>query len=53
MTSAVALHRRPVVAALARSSGPLTLRQATPADARAIYNLIAHLSERRGAIGCA
>src|SRR5688500_17631648 len=42
MTSAVALHpRRSVVAALAGRSGPLTLRQATPEDARAIYNLIA------------
>ena len=47
MTSAVALRRRrPVVAALARSSGPLTLRQATPADARAIHDVIArHLDE--------
>ena len=47
MTSAVALHRRrPAVAARARRSGPLTLRQATPGDARAIYNLIAqHLDE--------
>jgi N-acetylglutamate synthase-like GNAT family acetyltransferase len=47
MTSAVAVHRRrPVVAALARSSGPLTLRQATPEDAGAIHDLIArHLDE--------
>jgi amino-acid N-acetyltransferase len=42
VTSAVALHRRrPVVAALARTSGPLTLRQATPEDAPAIHDLIA------------
>jgi amino-acid N-acetyltransferase len=42
MTSAVALHRRrPVVAAVARSIGPLTLRQATTEDARAIHSLIA------------
>jgi amino-acid N-acetyltransferase len=46
MTSAVLHPRRSVVAALARSNGPLTLRQATPEDARAIYNLIAlHLNE--------
>lgn len=47
MTSAVALHpRRSVVAALVGSSGPLTLRQATPEDARAIHNLIVrHLHE--------
>lgn len=46
MTSAALHPRRPVVAALAGSSGPLTLRQATPEDARAIYNLIArHLNE--------
>ena len=47
MTSAVALHRRPVaVAALVRPRGPVTLRQATPDDARAIHELIAtHLDE--------
>lgn len=47
MTSAVALHpRRPVVAAGTRSGGPVTLRPATPEDARAIHDLIArHLDE--------
>ena len=49
MTGAVALRpRRSVVAALAGSSGPLTLRQATSEDARAIHDLIAqHLNEGR------
>ena len=47
MTGAVALHaRRSAVPALAGRSGPLTLRQATPEDAREIFNLIAlHLNE--------
>ena len=49
MTGAVALHaRRSAVPALAGRSGPLTLRQATPEDARGIHNLIAqHLNEGR------
>src|SRR5688572_24911739 len=42
MTNAVVMHPpRPVVAARARGSGPMTLRQATPEDARAIHSLIA------------
>ena len=39
-------RRRPAVAALVRTRGPVTLRQATPDDARAIHDLIAqHLHE--------
>lgn len=47
MRSAVAVRRRrPPVAALVRTRGPLTLRQATPDDAPAIHDLIArHLDE--------
>lgn len=47
MTSAVALHsRRAAVPGRLRTSGLVTLRQATPDDARAIHDLIAgHLNE--------
>jgi len=47
MTSALALHpHRAAAATRVRTSGPATLRQATPDDARAIHDLIAaHLDE--------
>jgi N-acetylglutamate synthase-like GNAT family acetyltransferase len=42
MRSAVAVHRRrTAVAALVRTRGPVTLRQATPDDVSAIHDLIA------------